>query len=113
MYEICRNVFLVETIWLAVSAPWPWHPRAMAASYHEANFAGHPIGPCQPCQTKLDSSTETKIGEFRMNQAAIEELKKLSARPLEHREPYAANQAVKRIFVMGDKLPIMHQVLSA
>ena len=48
-----------------------------------------------------------------MNQAAIEELKKLSARPLEHREPYAANQAAKRIFVMGDKLPIMHQVISA
>ncbi|MGL5064833.1 MAG: hypothetical protein ACRC62_33045 [Microcoleus sp.] len=48
-----------------------------------------------------------------MSQAAIEELKNLAEMNLNDREPYAAAQAVKRIFVMGDKLPVMHQVLSA
>ncbi len=48
-----------------------------------------------------------------MTQESIEELKNLAAMPLSDREPYAAAQAVKRIFVMGDKLPVMHQVISA
>jgi hypothetical protein len=47
-----------------------------------------------------------------MSQAAIDELKTLAGIEPAERERYAATYAEKRIWIMPDRLPVVHQVVN-